>query len=54
MTSNDLANPETTTESTVKRTSNKRNKNIPKAGSLQVNVEINDNYLDETLHNNNL
>ena len=54
MTSNDLAKPETKTKSTVKRMSNKRNKNIPKAGSLQGNVELNDKYLDETLHNYNL
>ena len=34
--------------------SNKRNKNILKAGSMQENIEINEHYLDEILDNNNI
>ena len=44
MTSNNLAKPNTKTESTVKRTSNKKTKNIPKAGSVHENFEINDEF----------
>ena len=47
-TSIDLAEPETNTKST------KRNKNILKRGSVRESIEINDEYLDENLHNNNL
>ena len=54
LTSNDLAKHGTDTESIVERTSNKRNKNILKAGSVHENVEINGEYSDEILHNNNL
>ena len=46
LTSSDLVTPETT----VKRTSNKKKKNILKAGSVHENVEINEHYLDETLY----
>ena len=53
MTSNDLPIHETITESTVKRKSNRQNKNIPKAGSVHDNIEINDQYLDEILRKNN-
>ena len=35
-------------------TSNKKNKNILKAGSVQENIEINEHYLDETLDNNDI
>ena len=45
MTSNDLK--------TIQTTSNKKNKNVLKAGSVQQNIEINEPYLDEILHNNN-
>ena len=45
MTSNDLK--------TTQTKSVKKNKNILKAGSLQQNIEINEHYLDEILHNNN-
>ena len=45
MTSNDLKSTQTK--------SNKKNKNISKAGSLQENIEINEHYLDEILRNNN-
>ena len=52
MTSNVVAKPETNTKSTVKRASNKRNRNILKAGSMHENIEISDEFLDEILHNN--
>ena len=54
MTSNDLAKPETKKESTVKSASSKRNKNIPIAGSVHENIEINAEILDEIFHKNNL
>ena len=54
MTSNDLAKPDTNREFTVIRTSNNRNKNILKAGSLHESIEINDDFSDEILHNLNL
>ena len=53
MTSNGLAKPETNTEATAKRTSNKRNKNYLKGGSLHKAIENNDGKLDEILHKNN-
>ena len=45
MTSNDLK--------TTQTKSNKKKKNILKAGSVQQNIEINEHYLVEILHNNN-
>ena len=42
LTSNDLVIPET-----VERISNRRNKNIRKAGSVQGIVEVSDKHLDE-------
>ena len=33
--------------------SNKRNKNILKSGSVQENIEFDDEYLEEILHNDN-
>ena len=45
MTSNDIK--------TTQTKSNKKNKNFLKAGSVQQNIEINEHYLDEILHNNN-
>ena len=47
LTSNDLAKPNTNTKTIIKRTSNRRNKKIIKSGSVQENVESNDEYLDE-------
>ena len=44
-TSNDLK--------TTQTKSNKKNKNVLKAGSVQQNIEINEHYLDEILKNNN-
>ena len=44
MTSNDLI--------TTQTKSNKKNKNVLKAGSMQENVEINDHSLDENLDKN--
>ena len=44
LTSNDL---KTNTKS------NKKNKHVLKAGSVQENIEYNEHYLDEILHNNN-
>ena len=38
---------------TTQTKSNKKNKNILKAGSVQQNIEINEHFLDEILHNNN-
>ena len=46
MTSNDLK--------TTQTKSNKKNKNILKAGSVQENSEINEHYLDEILDNNDI
>ena len=48
MTSNDLKITQTNTKS------NGRNKNVLKAGSMQENIEINDQYLDETLNDNDI
>ena len=46
MTSSDLKTTQTNTKS------NKKNKNVLKAGSMQENIQINDKYLDEILDNN--
>ena len=54
MTLNYIAKPDTNTESTVKRISNERNKNVLKCGSVHENIEINEKYLEKILHNNNL
>ena len=48
MTSKDLKTTQTNTKSI------KKNKNIPKAGYIQQNIEINEQYLDELLHKNGL
>ena len=48
MTSNGLKTTQTNTKS------NKKNKNIPKGGSVHENIEINDQYLDEILENNDI
>ena len=48
LTSNDIAEPNTNTKF------KKRNKNILKAGSMEENVEINDENLDEILQKKNL
>ena len=50
MTSNDLAKPDTTTESTVRRACKKRNKNFLKAGSTQEIIGISYEYSVEILH----
>ena len=47
MTSKDVIKPEIITKF------NKRNKNIPKAESMQGNFEINDQFLEENLKKNN-
>ena len=54
LTSNDLVEPDTNTESIVKRLSNKRNKSSLKDGSTHKDIEINGEYLDEILNNSNL
>ena len=54
MTSNDLAKAKTSTETIVKRSSDERNKNVSKAGSVQENIENIDKYLDEILRKNKL
>ena len=54
LTSNDFVKTDTNTESTNKRTSNTRNNNVLIAGCVQENIESNDKYLDETLHNNKI
>ena len=54
MTSSDLAKPETNTEAIAKRTYYKRNENILKTGSVNENIGINDECLDEILQKNNL
>ena len=46
MTSNDLK--------TTQTKSNKKYKNVLKAGSAQENIETNEHYLDEILDNNNI
>ena len=46
MTSNDLK--------TTQTKPNKKNKNVLKVGSMQENVEINDQYFDETLDDNDI
>ena len=46
MTSNDLK--------TTQTKSNKKKKNVLKAGSVQEKLEINEHYLDEILDNNNI
>ena len=46
MTSNDLKTSPTK--------SNKKNKNVLKAASVQQNIEINEHYLDEHYYNNNI
>ena len=45
MTSNDLK--------TTQRKSNKKNKIVLNAGSVQQNIEINEHYIDKILHNTN-
>ena len=45
MTSN---GPQTNTKS------NKKNKNIPKGGSMLENIETNDQYLDKILNNSDI
>ena len=45
MTSNDLK--------TTQTKSNRKNKNVLKAGSVQQNIEIKEHYLDEILQKNN-
>ena len=45
MSSNDLK--------TTQTKSNRKNKNVLKAGSIQENIEINEHYLDKILRNNN-
>ena len=37
-----------------KTKSNKINKNVPKVGSMQENIEINEHYSKKILHNNNI
>ena len=50
MTSNDLAKPETNTNTKT----NEKNKIVLKAGSMHDNIEIKDEYLAEILHENDL
>ena len=47
--------PQTTSNDlkTTQAKSNRKNKNILKAGSVQQNIELNEHYSDEFLHNNN-
>ena len=52
LTSSDLVKPDTNIESIIKRTPNKKYKNSLKAGSLYENIESNNKYIDESLHNN--
>ena len=49
MTSNDLTKPESTSNGKKIKT-----KNNLKGGLVQDNVEINDQYLDEVIHNNDI
>ena len=51
ITSNDLKQPQLTSIEIVKSSKNEK-KSIVKAGSVHDNVEINEHYLDEILHNN--
>ena len=52
----DLERPQTTSNDfkPTQTKSNKKSKNVLKAGSVQQNIEINENYLDEILDNNKL
>ena len=54
MTSNDLFKANTKTQATVKDASNKKNKIDLKGGSMQKNIEINDEHLNEILQKNDL
>ena len=45
LTSIDLVKPDTITETIIKRTSNKKNENILKAGSVHGNIEIDVIYI---------
>ena len=51
ITSNYLKQPQLTSNEIVKSSKNEK-KNIVKAGSVHDNVEINEHYSDEILHNN--
>ena len=52
----DLKTPQTTSNGlkTTQTKSNKKNKNILKAGSVQEDIEINEHYLDKILKNYNI
>ena len=52
----DLKRPQTTSNGLVKPRikSSKRNKNTLKGGSVHENIEINEHYLDENLHKNDI
>ena len=52
----DVKRPQMTSNylKTTQTKSNEKNKNALKAGSMQENVEINDQYLDEILDNNDI
>ena len=57
MTSNYLKRPQLTSKEPTNenlKSLKSKNKNSLKAGSVHENIEINDEYLDETLHYNNL
>ena len=54
LTSNDPVKGNANTETIIERTSNKKNKTILKTGSVHENFEINEHYLDEILHKNDL
>ena len=45
MTSNDVKKPQSTSKT--------KSKNVLKGGSVQNNIEFNEHYLDNILHNNN-
>ena len=48
LTSNDLVKPD------IKTKINRRNNIVSKSGSVHENIEVNEHYLDETLHKNDL
>ena len=56
MSSNDLKRPQSISESSFETNteSNKKNKNVLKAGSVRENIEINNQYLDDFIQNSTL
>ena len=54
LTSIDVVKNNTITEATLKHASNKKNKDDLRGEGVHENIEINDEYLNENIHNNNI